>query len=301
MDLDGLAAILAVERHGSLSGSAERLGISTSTVWRRIAALERELGLRLVDRRPDCATLTPHGRTIAGLAHTAADHAAQILRTAAALREGVVDPVRVSATEPLVAEVLAPKLPALWAVHPDVRVTLSVSNELVSLARREADIAIRMTAPTGDSLVVRKLPPARFGLYATRAYLGRRKPATIDLAAERLLVYDASYGRLPELAWLDAAGLWGAVRLRTSSTRALVQATRAGAGIGLLPAMFVRPRDHLVEIPGPAAIPPRDMWVVVHRDLRRSRAIRAVHDWLYAEVSEANRRRPVATPGRNQR
>ena len=294
MDLDGLSAILAVERTGSLSAAAERLGISTSTVWRRVAGLERELGLRLIDRRPDGATLTPHGCTIAGLAHAAAEHTSQILRTAVALREGLAEPVRVSATEPLIAEVLAPALPMLWVRHPELRVSLTVSNELVSLARREADIAVRMARPVGDSLLARKLTAIRFGLYASRAYLGRRKAASIDLTDERLLVYDASYGRLPELQWLDAAGLWAAVHLRTSSTRALVQATRSGAGIGLLPAMFVSPSDRLIEVPMPAPVPPREMWIVMHRDLRRSPPIRTVHAWVQATVGEANHRRPSA-------
>ncbi len=291
MDFDALSAILAVELTGSLSAGAAHLGISTSTVWRRIAALERELRLRLVDRRPDGACLTRHGRIIAGLAQVATDHTAEILRTAVVLREGLAEPVRVSATEPLVAEILAPALPTLWARHPELRVDLKVSNELVSLARREADIAIRMARPVGDSLVARKLTTVRFGLYASRAYLGRRRSAAIVLTDERLLVYDDSYGRLPELQWLDAAGVWGAVHLRSSSTRALVHATRAGAGIGLLPAMFVRPEDRLIELPLPTVVPAREMWIVVHRDLRRSPPIRAVHGWVHATVTEYSRPR----------
>ena len=136
-------------------------------MWRRIAGLERELRLRLVDRRPDGACLTRHGRIIAGLAQVATDHTAEILRTAVVLREGLTEPVRVSATEPLVAEILAPALPTLWARHPELRVDLKVSNELVSLARREADIAIRMARPVGDSLVARQLTNVR--VRSTRA------------------------------------------------------------------------------------------------------------------------------------
>lgn len=146
----------------------------------------------------------------------------------------------------------------------------------MSLTGREADVAVRMSRPEGNSLLAKKLPEQRLGLFASAAYLRGRDPALLNLGSERLIVYDDSYGRLPELEWLVAAGLERQVAMRTGSTRALIAATKAGIGIGLLP-IWVARAEGQTELPAPAGIPGRAPWLVVHPDLRRLPGVRAVH------------------------
>ncbi len=283
MEWSDLGYLLAVARARSLSGAAQRLGVSTSTVARRLAALEAVLGLRLIDRRPDGAVLTPHGYRLAEQAGSVEERVAELERAAAALRQGAwPDPVAVTATEFVVSEILAPAVADLFARAPGLRLDLRSQSGVVSLAQREADVAIRMARPVGDSLFVRKLPAVHLGLYASRAYLNGRPPRSLDLTAERLLVYDETYGAIPELRWLEEASLAGAAFLRTPSTRALLNACTAGAGVGFLPKAFADAEPALVEVPPPHPIPPRTPWLVVHRDLRRVRAVRVVGDWIVA-------------------
>jgi DNA-binding transcriptional LysR family regulator len=283
VEWNDLAYLLEVARTGSLSRAARHLDVATSTVARRLDALERSLGLRLLDRRPDGVRLTAHGDHIRRLAGGVRTEVAAVERVAAALRQGEwPDPVRLTSTEMVVADVLAPALPNLWRGHPGLRVHLDSRGEVVSLANREADVAVRMSRPVGDSLVARKLPIIRLGLYAGESYLGGREPASLDLSRERLLLYDQSYGRIPEVDWMAKAGLGDAVFLRTGSTRALLSAAVAGAGVALLPEAFARRVPALREIPTPRPIPARTPWLVVHRDLRRSKPIRAVFDWVLA-------------------
>jgi DNA-binding transcriptional LysR family regulator len=280
MDSGDIDLLLSVAQTGSLSGAARRLGVAVSTIGRRLDALEATLGLRLVDRRMNGARLTPGGERIAALAEPVAEGLARIGRAAAAMRQGGGrESVVVSATEFIVSDVLAPALPRLYDQHPGITVTLRSEAALVSLAAREADVAVRMSRPEGNSLLAKKLPEQRLGLFASAAYVSERDPARLELRLEKLLVYDDSYGRLPELDWLGAAGLEASVALRTGSTRALVAATAAGAGIGLLPDWAGRLAG-LVEIPPPADIPGRSPWLIVHRDLRRLPSIRAVHAWI---------------------
>ena len=291
MDLADLDALAGVAATGSLSGAAKRLGVSVSTAARRLDALEAALKLRLVDRRASGARLTAHGVRIAALAEPLLDQAAQLGRSAAALRAGAGrEMVRVSATEFVVSDLLAPALPAFWARHPGIAVQLQGQGGVVSLANRDADLAVRMSRPEGNSLVARKLNELRLGLYAAPAYLAGRDPARLDLAAERLLAYDDSYGRLPELDWLDRLGLSDAVAMRTGSTRALLTATQAGGGIGLLPHIFTK---GLVAVPLPAPLAPRTPWLVAHRDLRRLPQIAAVHGWITQSFARAVRGAPA--------
>lgn len=283
MDLTEIDTLAAVARLGSISAAAKAAGVSVSTAARRLDALEARLKLRLVDRRANGARLTAAGLRLATLAQPLSDQLADIARAAEQLREAQGhELVRVSATEIIIADTLAPALPMLWAQAPGVTVQLQSEAAVVSLAQRDADIAVRMSRPQGAALLIRKLPPIELGLYASQFWLAGRDPATIDPAAGPLLAYDDSYGRIPELAWLERVGLAGAVKLRTGSTRAIIAATIAGAGIGLIPRKQARPGLGLVEIPVAEPPPSRTPWLTVHRDLRRLPHIAAAHRWVVA-------------------
>lgn len=279
MDWGDLAVLIAVARAGSLGAAAKRLGVATTTVSRRIDALEDTLGLTLVERRPDGIRLSAHGVRVLAAAEPMEGQAAAVERAALAMREDGVARVRVSATESVVADVLAPALPALITRHPHLRVELRSSAALVSLARHEAELAVRMSRPADSALVARRLPPLRLGLWASRAYLGRRDPTTLDLSRERLLGYDDGYGAIPEVRWVQQQGLESALVLRTTSTRALLAAAAAGAGIAVLPSLLAVPAG-LVELPAPRALPARTPWLLVHRDLSRAAPVRGVAGWI---------------------
>jgi molybdate transport repressor ModE-like protein len=277
VDLDDMALLAAVSRMGSISAAARSRGVAISTAARRLDGLEAALKLRLVDRRADGARLTAAGQRLAVLAEPLEAQIASIERAAAALRDSGPASVRVTATETIIANRLAPALPLLWARHPDISITLQTQNAVVSLAGREADIAVRMSRPDGAALIVRALPAEQVALFASPLWLDGRNPAAIDASAGPILAYDDSFGRLPEMAWLAGLGLASAVRMATGSTRALLTATQAGAGIGLLPR---RMADGLVEIPILTPAPLRVPWLAVHRDVYHLPAIRAVSRWI---------------------
>jgi hypothetical protein len=155
-------------------------------------------------------------------------------------------------------------LPKLFAVAPDIRIDLSATTDVVSLAAREADIAVRFARPVGDSLIVRKLPAVELGLFAAKSYLAGRRPADLDLRRERLLGFDSSYGQIVEVAWMKASGLDRSVVVHTSSMRALINAVAAGSGVAL-PLAHAIPRSSRSRSHDPTA---PDL-ARHHRDLRR--------------------------------
>ncbi len=279
MELEDMALLASVARSGSISAAARARGIAISTAARRLDGLEAALGLRLVDRRADGTRLTPEGHRLASLAEPLEAQMASIARAAAAMRSAGPAAVRITATESIIADRLAPALPLLWAAHPEIAVTLQSQGAVVSLAGREADVAVRMRRPEGNALFARALPAEQVALFASPAWLAGRDPAAIDAQAGPILAYDDSFGRIPEMAWLAGLGLSGAVRMATGSTRALLTATQAGAGIGLLPRRFAA---GLIEIPTATPAPLRTPWLTMHRDVRRLPAIRAVARWIVA-------------------
>lgn len=280
MDIQALKTLLELDQRGSLSAVATHDDVAVSTIARRLDGLEAALGVRLLDRRANGVRLTAEGQRIAALAVPIVEQAARIDRAAVALKASARGGnVTISATEFVVSEMLAPMLPDLWRTAPDLAVTLRAQGEVVSLAAREADLAIRMSRPTEPSLIAQKVGEVPLGCFASPAWLAGRDPASIVLSDARLLVYDESYGRIAELDWVAAHGLTGAVVLRSGSTRALINACAAGGGVALLPVRAAG-RAGLVPIKAPFALPPRPVWFLTHRDIRRLPTIRAAHRWI---------------------
>ena len=289
MDSRDLRWLLDVVESGSFTEAARRRAVAVSTVTRRIDALEALLQTRLIDRAQPGARLTAAGERIATLARTQVEGAERIMLAATAARLPTVrETVTVSATEFVIAERLAPALGQLYATAASVSVDLQSQAHLISLSARDADLAIRMSRPEGNSLLIRKIGQIDLGLFASATYIAGRAVSAIDLSRERLLTYDDSYGRMPEYLWAAQVRLAHAVVLRTGSTRGLLNAAIAGIGIAILPR-----RDAvavgLVEMPAPLALEPRSAWLVVHRDLRKVPAIAATYDWIVASFADDRR------------
>lgn len=273
-------ALVALARHGTFSGAAKKRGVAVTTIARRIAALEAATGLALIDRRASGAVLTDAGRALADVAGPLSSQLDRIGHLAASLRAGTATrPVRVSATEFVVSDVLAPHLAGLATGSSRTAIELRSEADVVSLAARDADIAVRMVRPEGASLIVRKLPALTLSLYAAHVY-SERQGIGEDLSRAHLLTYDDSYGKLPETVWIDAHGLGAAVVLRTASTRALLTAARGGAGVALLPDAIATQVPELIRIYSPIRFAARTPWLTYHRDMQRDRPLRRVADWI---------------------
>lgn len=277
---DAIRCFLAVARCRSLSGAALELDMSIATLGRRIDSLEADLGLKLFRRSTVGMSLTDSGAAILKLAEPGARQLAQVVRAARSLQAGPkLSPVRISATEAFVADVLAPRLDALLERAPEARIELEVSNALADLNSGTSDLAIRMSNPADDMLIARRLPSIRLGLFCSKSYLAGRNPEQLRLHAERLLWLDSHYGDIPENLWLESNELESAVLMRSSSMRSLHNAAVSGVGIAPLP-VYSAAAAGLVEITGPA-IPPRQPWLVFHRDTRSVKRLQVVRDWVF--------------------
>lgn len=277
MDWTDLSHFLVLMRAGTLRAAAEELGVAPTTIARRVASLESSLGTALFVRDARGLSPTAAARALAASSAEVEERMAAITRQhVRAANDEVEGEVRVSATEIVASELLAPSLGTLLSRHPMLHVVLRVDPRVVSFSRDETELALRMIKPEGKRLVAKKIATMEIGLYATRAYLSR--PGKRTLREERLLSYDDTYGDIPELRWLEAHGLRGALALRTASTRALYQATLGGAGIGLLPTFLAQRSPELVRVELPSQLAPRSIWLVTHEDLRRVPRVRAVFE-----------------------
>jgi DNA-binding transcriptional LysR family regulator len=274
MGWDDIRVFLELGRQASLSAAARRLKVDHSTVARRIAALEQRLGLKLFDRLPRGYALTPEGEELMATAARMEAEALALQRQAS----GAVTlhgQVRISAPPLLASHFLAPHFIDLRRSHPDIQIDLSGDVHNVDLARREADIALRMIKPGGDGLVARRIGAIGFGLYGARAYLRKTKPKDWSYIG-----YNDRFAHLDLHGFLRAQAKGQPLAFVSNDMGSLYQAARVGMGIAVLP-HYIGSRDPLLRrVPSETSATDREMWLVVHPDLRRAPRIRTVMDFL---------------------
>lgn len=283
LDWDDLRVFLAVHRSGTLARAAAELGVNPTTVSRRLTTLEERLQVRLFDRRADGWVLSPAGRDLVPHAEQMEVEAIAVEREIAGADQRLSGTVRVSATEMLVTRFISPALPRFNERHPDITLDFNCTSRVVSLERREADIALRLARPREDDVVTRKIAVIELSLYASREYVERcGTPERPDesLTGHRALLFADSHAFSLENAWFEKRLGGARIALRSDSVSSLYGATLSGLGIGLLPRAVADADPALVRIETASAPEPRVVWQTVHRDLKDVARIRAVLDFL---------------------
>jgi DNA-binding transcriptional LysR family regulator len=241
---DDLRYLLAVARAGRLVTAAALFGVEHTTVRRRIDRLETALGVRLLDRSSDGWSLTAIGREIVDAASSVEQAVQAVVATAAGRSGGRVrGTVRVLAPEAFGVLFAAPALARLQGDHPDLEVELVTATRPVGARGSGFDLAVTVGQVRNPRLASETLSPYVLGLYAAQDYLDLHAPieSVDDLAVHPLIFYVDALVTVPEL---DLRALLGDVHVRFGGTSPFTQleATRAGAGIGLLHA-FMADRD----------------------------------------------------------
>jgi DNA-binding transcriptional LysR family regulator len=281
VDWEDIRHFLAVAQSGTLSGAARHLKVDHATVSRRLAALEAALDVRLVDRLPRCCRLTALGRQVLERAETMEAGAHGISRLAKAAQAPLVGRVTLSAPPVLVTHLLVEHLARFRAEYPDIRLSLSAQGQQISLSRREADVAVRLVRPDEASTLARKVGAMGFALYAHRSYAHLAAPERWQFIA-----FDQTFADMPQQRWLLGIAGDRPVACELNHISEHLIAARAGVGVAGLP-RFIGERDgDLVRIDEEAPPFARDIWLLVHRDLRRSPPVRAVMDFVAAVISE---------------
>lgn len=303
MSWDDLRYFLAVMRGGSLSAAARALQVQHSTVARRIDALESALGIRLFDRLPRGWPPTDEGLHLAEhAARVEADvHAFARAAQGAAALDGVV---RVSASPVFASHFLAPRLARAQRAWPALRIDLMGEMHAANLYAREADLAVRLSRPSEPGLAARRLGTMRFALCASP----ERAAEPPDTWA--FLGYDDALAQMPQQQWLERFAAGRRFAFVANDLAALHRACVAGAGIALLPRFLVDApvMDAGADAGGPASADPslpataalveltaaprcdveREIWLVVHPDVRRSPRVQRVADAIADAVRAAD-------------
>jgi DNA-binding transcriptional LysR family regulator len=286
-DWDLFQSLHAVLTAGSLSAAAKLRGLTQPTVGRHIDQLERKLGGPLFLRSPRGLQATELALTLRAHLDDMSAAAQTAVRDATGAADGSTGVVRVTASEVVGVEVLPAILASFRRKHPDIDLEVVLSNRNEDLTRRDADIAVRMSRPTQNTLLAKKIGSVGFGFYATPEYLARTGTPTSwdELEAHSIIGFDTRPPTMPDGVDFDRPVSRETFALRTDNDVAQIAAVRAGFGIGVTQHGIAR-RSGLTHVM-PGALSFRlEMWVCMHENLKTSRRMRLMFDHLAESLAE---------------
>ncbi len=294
MDWDKLRIFHAVAEAGSFTRAGETLNLSQSAVSRQISALEASLGTPLFHRHARGLILTEQGEI---LYRTVRDVFHKLTMVEAQLAEGQEEPsgpLKITTTVAFGSSWLTPRIKEFVEMYPKIDVSLALTDGELDLAMREADVALRMSAPRQPDLIQRHLLEVRPHIYAAKEYLDQfgtpRSPEELD--AHRLIVYGHDTPPpVTSINWLLELGTRPGTRRRPALTvnnlYGMYRAVRSGLGLASLPDYMVPPESNLVRVLPEISGPPVQCYFVYPEELRHSKRIEVFRDFLLRKVAES--------------
>lgn len=286
---DDLRVVLAVSRTQSFSAAAQLLKVNESTVLRKVAQAEGRLHARLFERKRGGVALTQAGEQLVGHAARVEDiifEATSSIRGADARVSGMV---RVTSVPLLVNHLLLPALPGLLDKHPGLQVEVVAEARILSLGRREADIALRLARPQ-DSVraVARKVGDLRYAVYAPRG---------VDADKLPWLTYETGASRSPPAEWIARHADESMLSpVRVNDAEGLLACVRSGQGKTVLPHFLGDAEPAVRRLDDVPCDLSRELWLAVHPDLRKLDRVRLLMDWVVSVCATLNHL-PGASPG----
>ena len=279
-DWQDLYYFTVLARTQSLSAAARELQVEHATVGRRVDALEKSLGVKLVDRLPRSRPLTAQGLALAKLAAGMGEMATDVMRLSRVASIEMAGTVRVSCPPSIANHCIAPHIARLRAQYPQLNLVLMPSTQVAALDKGEADIALRTVRPDENALVRRKVGVVRFGLYGL--------PELQQLPAPQwgFVAYDSSRDHLPQQAWMHQVRGQRPVVFAASELITQQMAARARVGAVVLPTLVGDHDPLLVRLPTASEGPVRDIWLTVYPDMRRSPSVKVVMEFLVTCIEE---------------
>lgn len=281
MHWDDLRIFLAVAREGSISGAAKRLEVQHSTVSRRLRSLEERLATRLIERKASGYGLTEAGEE---LKLSASKIEVEILEFEGALGgqdSGASGELRVTAINNMASSVLMPMFTRFSENFPNIELHVQVSNKFARLAERDADIAIRLTNSPTDTLIGTRLVTVASAVYGSREYCAAVDAGTVKI--KWLGIECCGF----HISWTKEACPEHDHNFFVDDTLLTLAALGEGAGLAYLPCFMGDSDPSLVRFRAPEQRHDLGLWLLYHRDLRRTKRVKLFREHMLNEVQGA--------------
>lgn len=294
-DWNDLSYFLAVAKNGSTLAAGRALGKNQSTVQRRIAELEKQLGVRLVERLTSGYQLTELGAAVLPFAEDVAKATQAFEHNVSVLTRAHVGLIRLTCPEPISFRLTqAGILDRFHAENPDLKVEFVLSDQYVDLVNGEADVALRSGDTDDDVLVGRKIADSLWAIYASTQYIERHgQPASVaELGMHPLIGFEETMNKHRISTWLKEVAPDATFAARNTSVLGLIYAAKAGVGVAPLPMALGDAETDLVRVLGPVPELARAWRLLTHPDIRHTHRVSKFFDFIMRETDAL---RPILT------
>lgn len=287
-DWNQVRALLATAEEGSFSAAARALGQTQPTLSRQITNLEMALDVTLFERGARNTQLTETGRSLIEHVRTMGEAAQRVSLIASGQSETIKGKVSITATNVVLTHHLPDTIARIHDIAPEIQLDLIASDDVLDLAKREADIAIRHARPTQEELVAKLVREINAHIYASPVYIERHGiPKSIEELAQHQFIGTYEIERMvPVLRDFGLPLTMDHFRLRTASGTAMIELARRGLGLTFFTADIALLAPDMVPVLTDQFHIPVPAWLVTHRELHTSKRIRLVFDALAEDLAK---------------
>ena len=290
---DDFRYVKAIADTRSLAGAAEQLGVNHSTVFRRLGQIEQQLGSRLFERGRGGYALTPCGDEMVELAQRLGEDIVTFERKITGQDLRPSGELRITTSDVVLLRILNDVLVGFRRAYPEIVVELVVTNRMLNLSRRDADIALRAAYMQPEALTGQLVSRLAWAVYGPQALAAESFDPIADGRRHDWIAFGDNVAIARALKWLKEHVDPHRIVYRTNTMIGLAEAAAGGIGLALLPC-FVG-----ADVPGLAQLGPTlpelegELWLLTHPDLRNTARVCAFMDYCAAEIAK---RRNVIEP-----
>jgi DNA-binding transcriptional LysR family regulator len=282
---DDFRYVKAIADTRSLAGAATELSVNHSTVFRRLAQIESQLGSRLFERSRAGYALTPCGEEMVRLAERMGEDIVAFERQVTGHDLRPSGELRVTTNDTVLVHMMTGIFASFRKAYPEIVLDVVVSNQALNLSKRDADVAVRATDRPPDALIGRRAASIAWAVFAAASIAPESFDPETDSHSFEWIGFGDNLANLKAAKWLkERAG--GHIVYRINTVLGLAEATAAGMGLALLPCFIGAATPGLTRLTGPLPDLANGIWLLTHADLRQTARVRAFMDFAASEIAK---------------
>jgi len=283
---DDFRYVKAIADTRSLGGAAAELGVNHSTVFRRLAQIETQLGSRLFERSRAAYALTPCGEEMVRLAERMGEDIVTFERQVTGHDLRPSGELRVTTNDTVLVHMMTQVFADFRRAYPEIVLDVVVSNAALNLSKRDADVAVRATDRPPEALIGRRAASIAWAVFAASEKAPEQFDVETDARSVEWVGFGENLANLKAAKWLKDRAAGGRIVYRINTVLGLAEATAAGIGFALLPCFIGASTPGLRRLTGPLPELANGIWLLTHADLRQTARVRAFMDFAASEIAK---------------
>ena len=283
---DDFRYVKAIAERRSLAGAAEVLSVNHSTVFRRLGQIERELGSRLFERGRAGYALTPSGEEMVRLAERLGEDIVAFERKVTGQDLRPSGELRVTCSDMVLLHLLTGVFAGFRRAYPEIVIDVVISNNILNLSKRDADVAVRATYQTPEALTGQRIARVAWAVFGSKARQELPFDLRSDVRKSDWIAFSDHNAVSRATKWLKEHGGETRIVYKVNSLLGLAEAVVGGIGLALLPCFIGDSTPGLARLCPPIADIEGELWLLAHPDLRNTARVRTFLDFCTIEMTK---------------